>query len=84
MDHAIEIGKDMKLFDNKYVKLQRHQYWHENKDGEHVRTLEYFYKNFQREMETIDPDNKDSYKVEIKADVLAEFWEVQCPILDDI
>lgn len=34
--------------------------------GGHVRTLEYFYDHFQREMETIVLDNKDPYKVEIK------------------
>ncbi|RHZ82216.1 hypothetical protein Glove_110g19 [Diversispora epigaea] len=65
MDHAIEIGKAMGLIDEKYVKL--HPYFRVSIGdiGGHVRTLEYFYDYFQREIETKDPDNKDPYKVKI-------------------
>jgi hypothetical protein len=65
MDHAIEIGKVMGLIDEKYVKL--HPYFRVSIGdvGGHVRSLEYFYDFFQREMETKDPVNKDPYKVEI-------------------
>ncbi|RGB29216.1 hypothetical protein C1646_766883 [Rhizophagus diaphanus] len=62
-----EIGKGMKLFENEYVKFL-HPYFRVSIGdiGGHVRTLEYFYEYFQHKMETIDPDNKDHYKVEIK------------------
>ena len=65
MDHAIEIGKAMGLIDEKYVKL--HPYFRVSIGdiGGHVRTLEYFYDYFQREIKTKDPDNKDPYKVKI-------------------
>ncbi|GES92452.1 hypothetical protein GLOIN_2v583658 [Rhizophagus clarus] len=64
-NHATEIGKTMGLIDEKYGKLHPYFQVSIGDVGGHVRTLEYFYEFFEREMETKDPDKKDPYKVEI-------------------
>ncbi|CAB4430509.1 unnamed protein product [Rhizophagus irregularis] len=61
-DQSIEIGKTMKLFDDKYSKLHPYFRLGIGDIGGHVRSLERFYEDFTRESEI---HNKNPYKVKI-------------------